>query len=157
MAILKHLLVGGPSALPNNRSGRFFTMPFTIDTAKVNVGSGDIVKLLNIPANVLVRDVVANVKTAEGETLTIDIGDYLEADDAAIDADGYIDGANGNSVAAVKASTFELTEGAPNTVGPAYTTGKFYPAATSYIGVLFNNAADAAVIDVHVLCENCNY
>lgn len=160
MAILNHLKDVGAN-LPNNRSGRAFTIPFTIDTSKVNVDDGDIVRLLDIPANTEILKVISNVKTAEGGTLTIDIGDYKTADNAALDADGFIDGQNGNAVAAVSSSTetLTLTEGTPNTAAfsPAYARGKFYPTATAYIGVLFNNDADAAIIDVHVVCMNCKY
>ena len=150
MAIKTHLVVGDGPVLPFNRAGRTSVLKFLIDTKAVNIGSGDIVKLLEIPAKTKIVDVVAHVTTAEGGTLTIDIGDYLTADDTAVDADGYLDGANGNSAAATKASTFALTEGTPNTIAPAYTTGRYYPAANSWLGVLFNNAADAAVIDVSV-------
>jgi hypothetical protein len=159
MAVLNHLLVGDGDAVSWNSFGKKVVITKTINTAAVNVDSGDIVRLLDIPAKMNIERVVANVKTAEGGTLTIDVGDYLRADDNAVDADGFIDGANGNAVAAVSSSTetLTLTEGTPNTAAfsPAYARGKFYPAATAYLGVLFNNAADAAVIDVHVIGEIC--
>ena len=151
MAIKTHLVVGSGEALPANRTGRAFSLLFTIDTATVNIGSGDIVKLLPIPAGTLVEQVIAVVRTEEGGTLTFDLGDYLIADDTAVNADGFLDGADGNSAGVYKSSTFALTEGTPNTIDPAYTTGKVYTAATAYLGVLFNNAADAAIIDIHVV------
>jgi hypothetical protein len=160
MSVKNTYLVGGGSKLPFNASGRNFVLSYLIDTKATPVDSGDILRLLDIPANTLIRDTVANVKTAEGGTLTLDLGDYLRSNGSAVDADGFLDGFNGNAVAAVKASTetLTLTEGTPNTAAfsPAYARGKFYPTENSYLGLLFNNAADAAVIEVHVICEDCS-
>ncbi len=141
MAVLAHLLAGDGAALSNNDTGKLVRIKKTIDFSKVNAAVNDVVKLFNIPADVLIQDVVANVKTAEGGTLTFDIGDYLKATDAAVDADGYIDGANGNTVAASK------TSGGAT----AYASGKAYIADTAYLGLEVKNAADAAVIEVTVL------
>jgi hypothetical protein len=146
MAVQTTYLKGDGSALGNTDAGNLFTIPFTIDTASTNVTSGDVLKLMNIPANTLITDVIANVTTAEGGTLTIDIGDYTASTDAAIDADGFIDGANGNSAAATK-----TTDGTIATPTPAYIKGKVYTATGAYLGVLFNNAADAAIIEITVI------
>jgi hypothetical protein len=160
MAIKTHLVVGGGDAISNTRQGRAFALKYTIDASAVAITSGDIVKLLTIPANTLIERIVANVVTAEGGTLTVDLGDYLTANDNAVDADGYLDGFNGNSAVANSSSTETLTlsEGTPNTAafGPAYARGKFYRAATSYLGALFNNDADVAVIDVLIFGVDMN-
>ena len=156
MAVLTHLLVGDGKALPWNRAGRTVVVSKTIDTAAVNVAQNDVVKLLDIPANTLVERVVASVKTAEGDTLTLHIGDYLKANNAAVDDDGFLVSVNGNAVGVRQSNTIVLTEGTPNTVGPAYQAGKLYTADTAYLGVKFNNAAEAAVIDVHAVLVDCN-
>jgi len=159
MAIQTTYLLDGGGKLPSNRQGRAAVLSFQIDTKKTPVASGDILKLMPIPANTLVKDVIVVPKKAEGGTLTVDIGDYLEANDNAVDADGFLDGGNLNATNVLKASTetLVLTEGAPNTAAfsPAYARGKFYPAETAYLGILFNDAADAAIFDVHVECVNC--
>ena len=144
MSVVTDYSAGGCGALPNTRGGRYFTMRTEVDCSKLNVASGDIVKLWGIPANTLVKNVIAQVATAEGGTLTIDVGDYLAADDSVVDSDGYLDGVNGNAAAM-------------NQVGggsTAYANGKLYT-ADSYIGALFNNAADAAVITFIVECVDC--
>lgn len=146
MAVQTTYLKGDGYALSNVDSGSLFAIPFEIDTATTNVTSGDVLKLMTIPADTMIVDVIANVTTAEGGTLTIDIGDYLIATDVAVDADGYLDGANCNSVAASKTS-----DGTVATPTPAYIKGKVYTSRNSYLGVLFNNSADAAIIEITVL------
>jgi len=152
MAVQTTYFKGDGDALNNRDLGQAFTMRFAIDTATTNVASGDVLKLMEVPANVLVDDVIVNVTTAEGGTLTLDIGDYLIATDVAVDADGYHDGLNGNSAAVTKTSD-QLAE---DTTAIGYAAGKFYAAATAYIGVLFNNAADAAIFDVIVKGVDCS-
>lgn len=155
MSVLTHAALPAGAKLPENTSGRLFVLKTTIDAAVTNVGSADVVKAFTPPANTKVLEVLANVKTAEGGTLTFDVGDYEVADDSAEDADGFIDGANGNAVAAYSSRTETLTlgEGTPNTVSfsPAYRAGKVYD-GTDYIGVLINNDANAAVIVLTALC-----
>ena len=146
MAVQTTYLKGDGNALSNTDAGNLFTIPITINAAKTHVTSGDVLKLINIPANTLITDVIANVTTAEGATLTIDIGDYTASTDAAVDADGFLDGANGNSAAASK-----TTDGTVATPTPAYIKGKVYTASGSYLGVLFNNAAAAAIIEITIL------
>ena len=151
--------VGDGGALPSNLAGRLVVLTAVVACASNNVDAEDIVKLFDIPAGTLVQDVVAIVETAEGETLTFDVGDFLSATDAAVDADGYLDGVNGNSAAASKASTeaLTLTEGEPNVAAfsPAYARGKYYT-ADSWIGATFNNAADTAKITFKAICVNCD-
>jgi hypothetical protein len=156
MAVQTTYKVGGGDALPGNRQGRTSALKFTIDTATTNVAGSDVLKLMDIPENTLIQDVIVDVRTAEGGTLTIDIGDYLSSNDNAVDADGYIDGANGNSLGVTKASDITLTDGTPNTISPAYHNGRFYDDGDEYLGILFNNAANAAVFDVYVVAVNCN-
>lgn len=153
MAVLTHVAKPGDAeALPVSDQGSLFALKFTIDTSETNVSSGDVVKLLVPPANSKVQEIILNVTTAEGGTLTLDVGDYEVADDTAEDADGYLDGVDGNAVAKYSSNDYTLTEGAPNTVAPAFALkGKSYD-GTDYIGVLFNNDADTAVIKVTALC-----
>lgn len=105
------------------------------------LGAGDGVQALSIPAKSLVMAVGMEVVTAEGGTLTVDIGDGS-------DTDGWLDGVNGNTVASY-CSAATLAEGTPNTfVG--YGAGKYYSVADT-IDVITVNAADAAVVRVWAL------
>ena len=152
MSVLTHAALPAGAKLPENTSGRLFVLKTTIDTGKVSVDATEVVKAFTPPPNTKVLEILANVKKAEGGTLTFDVGDYENADDSAEDADGFLDGVNGNAVAVYSSNDFTLVEGAPNTVAPAYSIkGKVYD-GTDYIGVLINNDADAAVIVLTALC-----
>lgn len=108
--------------------------------------SGDVLEVIRLPAKSYVLAVGLDVTTAEGGTLTIDVGDGSAAD-------GYLDGVNANTVASY-ASALALTEGAPNTV-TGYSAGKYYAAADT-IDVKTVNAADAAVMRLWALVVDCN-
>lgn len=108
--------------------------------------SGDVLEVIQLPAKSYVMAVGLDVTTAEGGTLTIDIGDGSAAD-------GYLDGVDANTVASY-ASALALTEGAPNTV-TGYSAGKYYAAADT-IDIKTVNAADAAVMRVWALVVDCN-
>jgi len=131
----------------NNRTGLISVRLDLADitTARAAAGataltSGDILQVLSIPAFTFVHAAGINLITAEGGTLTLDLGDGS-------DADGYLDGVDGNAAAPTGyASTLVLAEGAPNTV-TGYTKGKLYLAADT-IDIVFVNAPDTAVLDV---------
>ena len=108
--------------------------------------SGDVLEVIQLPAKTYVLAVGLDVTTAEGGTLTIDIGDGSAVD-------GYLDGVDANTVASY-ASALALTEGAPNTV-TGYSAGKYYAAADT-IDVKTVNAADAAVMRLWALVVDCN-
>ncbi len=110
------------------------------------IGAGDGLEAIAIPAKSLVLAVGADVVTAEGGTLTLDVGD-------ATDPDGWLDGVNANTIASY-CSAAALTEGTPNTfVG--YGAGKYYSAADT-IDVITVNAADAAVVRVWALVADAS-
>tara|TARA_R100001510_G_scaffold51345_1_gene51098 strand:+ start:699 stop:1157 length:459 start_codon:yes stop_codon:yes gene_type:complete len=98
----------------------------------------DILEVIRVPANTLVTNVALNVTTAEGGTLTIDVGD-------GDNPDGYLDGVNGNATAAY------LTVAGTD----AFEAGKFYTAADT-IDVKINNAADAAVMTLTAVMVDCS-
>ena len=100
--------------------------------------SADILEVIRVPANTLVTNVALNVTTAEGGTLTIDVGD-------GDNPDGYLDGVNGNATAAY------LTVAGTD----AFEAGKFYTAADT-IDVKINNAADAAVMTLTAVMVDCS-
>jgi len=102
------------------------------------LAGGDILEVIRVPANTLVTNVALNVTTAEGGTLTIDVGD-------GDNPDGYLDGVNGNATAAY------LTVAGTD----AFEAGKFYTAADT-IDVKINNAADAAVMTLTAVMVDCS-
>jgi hypothetical protein len=120
-----------------------------ITTARAAAGltalaATDVLEVIRVPANTYVTNVALNVTTAEGGTLTVDVGD-------GDNPDGYLDGVNANATAAY------LTVAGTD----AYESGKFYTAADT-IDVVTVNAADTAVmtltavmVDCSELCSRC--
>lgn len=115
----------------------------TITTERAAAGltaltAADVLEVIKVPANTLVTSVALNVTTAEGATLTVDIGD-------GDDVDGYIDGVNGNAAAAY------LTVAGTD----AYESGKYYTAADT-IDITLNNAAATAVMSITAVMVDCS-
>lgn len=135
--------VGGTSNMSINRDGRTFVLKRTIDFAATPAtAAASPHPLFNIPAKTFVRLVQVDVTTAEGGTLTLDLGDGSSAA-------GFLSNVNGNSVAST-VNTLLLTEAAPNTV-TAYSNGKYY-SADDAIDLTLDNDADAAVITFRAIC-----
>lgn len=115
----------------------------TITTERAAAGltaltSADILEVIRVPANTLVTNVALNVTTAEGGTLTVDVGD-------GDNPDGYLDGVNANATAAY------LTVAGTD----AFEAGKYYTAADT-IDIVLNNAADAAVMTLTAVMVDCS-
>lgn len=108
--------------------------------------SGDVIEAIPLPAKSLVLRVGLDVTTAEGGTLTIDVGDGT-------DPDGYLDGVDANTAASY-CSALALTEGAPNTI-TGYSNGKYYSAADT-LDLKIVNAADVAVMRLWALVVDCS-
>lgn len=121
-----------------------------LDCDANNVAQNDVEALFKFTEKVVVHRVEMIVKTAEGGTLTLDVGDYSDAGTTAVDADGFLYGANGNAAAGTLKSSTELTQltESPYTVsGVNYRDGRYLAgtaAAPKYLAAKFNNAADAA-------------
>ena len=146
----------GSAAYPAVGLGKITKMEVELNWATISaartaagataIGAGDGLPALSIPAKSLVLAVGVDVTTAEGGTLTIDVGDGS-------DADGWLDGKDANAVASY-ASGIALAEGTPNTL-VGYGGGKYYSAADT-IDVITVNAADAAVMKVWALVVDCS-
>lgn len=106
------------------------------------LGSADVYEILELPAKTLVLRVGYDVTVAEGATATVHIGDGA-------DADGFVVGANLNSVGS-GSSALALTEGAPNTI-TGYSNGKYYSAADTIDLTLNHAGINAAVVRVWAL------
>ncbi len=124
---------GGLLAAQANRK----VAQIVVDFSKETVVADDTVNLWTIPAGCYIEAVTAQVVTAEGGTLTFDVGDAASA------ADDYIDGANGNSAAWLMGDGGDGTT-ATTTVHSLYT-------AASILTLTPKNDADTAKIVVHVL------
>lgn len=124
----------------------------TIDFSTNNAAQNDVIIALNIPADTFVSEVILEVVTVEGGTLTVDVGDCTAAG-VAVDVDGWLDGFSCNTTTTLvgysRTITVNTSTGA--VVGPAYYAGKLYTSA-GYIAVLANNAADVAVVKVTAIC-----
>ena len=110
------------------------------------LGAADSLQVLQIPAKTYVLVAGIDVTTAEGGTLTLDLGD-------GDDMDGWLDGVDGNAVASYD-PTKTLAEAAPNTIVGYSVGGKYYSAADT-IDLTMVNATDTAVMRVWALCVNC--
>ena len=115
----------------------------TITTERAAAGltalaAGDVLEVIKVPANTLVTHVALNVTTAEGGTLTVDVGD-------GDNPDGYLDGVNANATAAY------LTVAGTD----AFEAGKYYTAADT-IDVTTVNAADTAVMKLTAVMVDCS-
>ena len=106
-------------------------MAAMIDTAVQNLAADDVWEAITVPAGSIVVAAGAVILTAEGGTLTIDLGD-------GDDIDGYLDGSNGNSAGASYSSINGTT---------AYSGGRYYSSEDT-IDLVAKNAADAAKIVV---------
>ena len=113
--------------------------------------SGDVIEAIPLPAKSLVMAVGLDVTTAEGGTLTIDVGDGT-------DPDGFLDGVNANTAASYQSgNNLTLTSGTPNAVEGtpyAYGLGKYYSAADT-LDLKIVNAADVAVMRLWALVVDC--
>lgn len=124
----------------NTGMGRLGTWSMTVDCAADPVTSGDVVELLYIPAGTWILGAGAYVETAEGGTLTVDLGLYAAANDAETDLDGFLNDLNGNAT------------GAKVSASEAYVATMGYRAtAAQNLCATFNNAADAAKITFYAV------
>jgi len=129
--------VGSTSAtkLENTFARRVYVVELVVDAADNDVASGDVVQLVHIPKGHVIKEAGADVITAEGDTLTFELGLYLASNDAEVDLDGFLAAADGN-VAGTKLTNAE-----------AYAaTGGYRATAAVNLCARFNNAADACKI-----------
>ena len=125
--------VGG-TELAAKDAGEGFTLNATFDFAKTNQLSGDVIQVIALPADVRVLAVDVKVDTAEGGTLTFEVGDGT-------DPNGWAAAVDGN-VAAASQGTGALA---------ASNGGKLYLAADT-IDITLNDNADGAKISVFAHC-----
>ena len=142
------LTVGGTSGSLAANSGRVYTDMRELNFATTGRTAADVLQLFDMPAGAFVQYVAYQVVTVEGGTFTFDIGI------TGVDADGFIDGANGNSAGYGVNSPFTLAEAAPNTI-VGYGAGHLFT-ATDTIDMLVNDTVDTAVVRVWVVWMDFN-
>ena len=135
-------LTQGSGNFPFQDMSKHFAVEATLDCSKQNMVASDVAEMLNIPAQTLVSRVYWQVLTAEGATLTFDVGDGAGAT-------GFLSGKNGNSVAN-GISALALTAGSPNTV-TGYTGGKYYDTADT-LDITVHNTCTKAKIRIVAVC-----
>ena len=104
------------------------------------LGDADKIQVMDIPAHTLVLAVGVEVLVVEGGTCTMDIG--------SADPDGFIDGANANT----------LTHGTPHVStdsATGYATGFYYGTADT-LDLTMVNAMDTCVLRIWAVCVDCN-
>jgi len=125
--------VGGESGLSGLAGGRHYVLESSeFSCAAQSLAVGDVVHLLQIPANTHVSKVWFVCADAEGAAEAVDIGDYLMSSGAAIDADGWLSAVSINSETTVCSTAITTVHDAALgiTVSPAYgLQGKDYLAA----------------------------
>ena len=110
-------------------------------------------RLFSVPKGTFVHRIEWKVITVEGSALTFDIGDYEDADDEDTIIDGWINGANGNSLDSGDSWPPVITQGTPSTIAPIYALGKLYT-IDAWIGLkALGGAAETGVIDVWMVAE----
>ena len=103
------------------------------------VGAGDTLQVLHLPVGTMVLDCAVDVIKLAGAALTIDVGPYTHSTDAAITADGFINGMDLNASLGIKRVT----------LGTLLTGGIHWVNASdvaSDISILSVNAGGAAKI-----------
>ena len=132
----------GTSAKVSCVPGKIVRLSRMHDCKVTNVTSGNTLQMLHIPAGVALLDTALTVHRLEGGTLTVDVGLATHSSDAAIDADGLLDGADLNSAALIHGVT------------PGVLTYPYKNASdvAMDVGVLFNNTADNARFTLTVTC-----
>jgi hypothetical protein len=126
----------GSAALPESGLNMAVRLQQTLNCATYNQGANDIAMLIPVPSGTFIDKVVADVQTAEGGTLTFDVGTF-DSDMVAINADSFLAGKDGNANAVY--------------VGDGADVAGYLFEADGYIGITCKNAADAALIVVTAL------
>jgi hypothetical protein len=102
-----------------------------IDCSVQNMGAGDILEAIKIPADSIVVEVGISILVAEGGTATADIGFTGDG------PDGFLDGVDLNAAVGITYNNLNAATGADT-----YSGGR-YQASEDTIDVKFVNAMDA--------------
>lgn len=131
LSIATNLTTNEQNYEAKSNSVSMFCLKRTVDLSANNLADNGSIKIFNQPAGTRLSKVFYAVQTAEGATLTFDIGVGLTEGDE----DNIVDGANGNSTATLAV------------VHPAFDV----VSSDAAILLTVRDAADAAII--YVECE----
>lgn len=138
MANIDTFLTGATAVAREPIGGINITLENYISFAATSVSAADVVRVLKVPAGMMVTDWVAIVKTAEGAACTVTVGDGDGAN--SYDAELNLNSATGQYT----------TRGTD-----AYAVGKYYSAADT-IDFTMGHDTDAAIVHVRAhgyMCE----
>lgn len=116
-----------------------------IDAAAENLGAGDVVVAFFIPPFHRVLGVALEVLTVEGGVATADVGVFSNAGVTAVDADGFLDGADCNAATLVHSAST-----AADLAAKGYLAG----ADGAYLCLTSVAAMDAAKISLKAELQN---
>lgn len=159
MATTEHAKYSATAAQPANQGARDYAITFRVAGP---LAAADVVKLCEIPAKTLVRNVIATVVTADtgGATHTFSVAKYNSAG-AAESTAGFLLAKDATQAAGTtyKTSDFTLptnaTWAAPNPAMAIHHAGYFAPAVGDSLRFVAVAALTDSVIDVTVLFTDC--
>ncbi len=131
----------GNTSFPHLGLDRRHVISKRIDLSATNSVASDTLQCINIPAKTFVEQVLVEVITAEGGTLTATVGDGTDPNgwDASVD---------------LNAAVGTVTSGLNGTDAYMANPGKYYSAADTIDLVMSANAGDTAVFAIHVICTD---
>lgn len=128
---------GGVPAIGGHRHFGVMEKLLDFSASGAATAADEVVPVFSVPADTFVLAVLWDVETAEGATLTFDIGD-------GDDDDGFVDGANGNATGTGHGT-------AAGFAGTAGTLARKWYTSADTIDMTTKNAADAAKIRVKAI------
>jgi len=141
MATISTFIANEDAGIPASGLNKAYVMRKRMDFSETPVTAADVVKVMIIPADTFVLQVITEVITAEGGACTATLGDTDGA--AGWDADLDLNAAAGTQAAAISGTDANGL------------TGKAYPAELS-IDLTMGHNTDAAVLDVYAICFDLN-
>ena len=148
MAFKVNLCTNESPALPWDGRNKHFVMKKRVDFTQAanQLAQNEIMALFDVPAGVLVEEVLMNVVTADADVSDVDIGSFTTAE-AAISADGFMDGADISSTGLKRDLAGETYSRQDQAAG--------YMGTSDWIVGFTNKDADTlngAVIDFYAVC-----
>lgn len=112
MADIAKYGTGQVAGFPEPKSGRIYKASVTLDASAANLNTTDTYLLIPIPSGALVKNVIANVKTANGSAGTLDIGSRVGSTNASTQFFSNLDmNAVGKSISASSAEKLFTADG----------------------------------------------
>lgn len=130
------LIGGGPV-----KGAVMYWLQGTIDFSEDNQTSGQLVHLINVSKGHVIHEVMVDIETIEDSTLTYDVGVFESDGTTEVDADGFMNGTNGETLGMLSSRDGSA----------AYSNESVYCSAQRIITLTPQDNADAAKITVYAL------